>query len=78
MSWYGIFMIVGLVVVVGGWAAYLIWDYKQRKEEEKQPKQRGERLVKTRNEVADWAKKMAEFKSPAPKKPSDRETADNG
>jgi hypothetical protein len=64
MSWYGIFMIVGLVVVVGGWAAYFLWDRKMRKEEEKQPKQRGEQLVKSRSEVADWAKKMAEFKAP--------------
>jgi hypothetical protein len=78
MSWYGIFMIVGLVVVVGGWAAYFIWDHKMRKEEEKQPKQHGERLVKSRSEVSDWAKKMAEFKSPAPKRPPDSGTADNG
>ncbi len=78
MSWYGIFMIVGLVLVVGGWAVYFLWDYKQRKEEEKQPKQHGERLVKSRGEVADWAKKMAEFKSPAPKRPPESEDANNG
>jgi flagellar basal body-associated protein FliL len=78
MSWYGIFMIVGLVLVVGGWAAYFVWDYKMKKEEEKQPKQRGDRLVKSRNEVADWAKKMAAFKSPVPKRPPDSEDTNNG
>ena len=65
MSTYKIFMIVGVIVVVGGWAAYFLWDYKMRKEEEKQPKRRSERLQKTHSEVSDWAKKMAEFKSPA-------------
>lgn len=78
MSMYKIFMIIGVIVVVVGWAAYFVWDYKMRKEEEKRPKQHGERLVKTRGEVADWAKKMAEFKSPAPKKPSENDTAENG
>lgn len=65
MSLYTIFMIIGVIVVVGGWAAYFIWDYRMRKEEAKQPKQRSERLKKTQSEVSDWAKKMAEFKSPA-------------
>ncbi len=65
---YKIFMIVGLIVVGVGWAAYFLWDYKMRKEEAKQPKQRSERLQKTHGEISDWAKKMAEFKSPAPKK----------
>jgi heme/copper-type cytochrome/quinol oxidase subunit 2 len=68
MSWYKIFMIIGVIVVVGGWAAYLLWDYKMRKEEAKQPKPQSERLQKTKSEVSDWAKKMAEFKSPAPEK----------
>ncbi len=75
---YKIFMIIGVIVVVVGWAAYFLWDYKMRKEEAQQPKQHGERLVKTHSEVADWAKKMAEFKSPAPKRPSDNGTAENG
>ena len=65
---YKLFMIVGLIVVGLGWAAYFLWDYKMRKEEAKQPKKRSERLLKTHGEVSDWAKKMAEFKSPAPKK----------
>ena len=65
---YKIFMIVGLIVVGVGWAAYFLWDYKMRKEEAKQPKKRSERLQKTHGEVVDWAKKMAEFQSPASKK----------
>jgi len=65
MSWYKIFMIIGVILVAGGWAVYLLWDYRMRKEEEKQPKQRSERLRKTQTEVSDWAKKMAEYKSPA-------------
>ena len=75
MSTYAIFMIVGLIVVVGGWTAYIIWDYKQRQEEAKQPKPQSAKLQKTRSEVSDWAKKIAEFKSPAPKRPPDGEEA---
>ncbi len=70
---YKIFMIVGLTVVGLGWAAYFLWDYKMRKEEAKQPKERSERLQKTHSEVSDWAKKMAQFQSPAPKKRTERD-----
>jgi predicted negative regulator of RcsB-dependent stress response len=73
MSAYAIFMIVGVILVAGGWIAYLLWDYKQRKEEAQQPKPQSEKLQKTKSEVSDWAKKMAEFKSPAPKRPADGE-----
>lgn len=73
MSAYAIFMIVGVIVVAGGWIAYLLWDYKQRQEEAQQPKPQSEKLQKTKSEVSDWAKKMAEFKSPAPKRPTDGE-----
>lgn len=78
MSWYKIFMIIGVIVVVGGWAAYFLWDYKMRKEEAKRPKPQSERLQKTKSEVSDWAKKMAEFKSPAPKKRFEDEEAEKG
>jgi len=70
MSTYAIVMIVGVIAVVGGWLAYFIWDHKQRKEEEQQPKPQAQRVQKTKNEVSDWARKMAEFKSPAPKRPA--------
>ncbi|MEN6427367.1 MAG: hypothetical protein ABFE13_18590 [Phycisphaerales bacterium] len=68
MGWYGWFMIVGIVVVGGGWIAYWIWDRKMQKEEAKEPPRKSERLEKTKSEVSDWAKKMAEFKSPVPPK----------
>ena len=68
MSLYKIFMIVGVIVVAGGWIAYAIWDYKMRQEEKKQPKKRSARLQKTQGEVSDWAKQMAEFKKPKAKR----------
>lgn len=77
MSTYAIFMIVGLIVVIGGWTAYFIWDYKQRKEEEKQPKPQSAQLTKAKNEMSDWAKKMAEFKGP-PKRPAPDEQPEKG
>ena len=77
MSAYAIFMIIGVIVVGGGWIAYYLWDRKQRLEEERQPKPQSEKLRKTKSEVSDWAKKMAEFKSPAPKRPADGEGTGN-
>lgn len=71
MGWYGIFMIVGVIVVGGGWVAYWLWDRKLQKEEEKEPPKKSERLQKTHSEVSDWAKKMANFKSPVPPKKFD-------
>ena len=67
MSWYWIFMIVGVIAVAAGWIAYAIWDYRMRQEEKKQPPKKSERLQKTQSEIADWAKKMAEFKKPVQK-----------
>ncbi len=66
--YYKIFMIVGIIVVAGGWIAYAIWDYRMRQEEKKNPPQKSERFQKSQGEVSDWAKKMAQFKSPAPPK----------
>ncbi len=80
MSLYKIVMIVGVIAVAVGWIAYAIWDYKMRQEEKKQPPKRSERLEKTHGELSDWAKKMAEFKSPVPPKkfPKDSSTEDKG
>ena len=78
MSTYAIIMIVGVIVVGGGWLAYFIWDYKQRQEEAQQPKVRSDKLEKSKSELSDWAKKMAEFKSPVPKRPADGQNAENG
>lgn len=68
MSTYKIFMILGVILVAGGWIAYAIWDYRLRQEEKKQPKKRSARLRKTQGEVSDWAKQMAEFKKPMAKR----------
>ena len=73
---YKIFMIIGLIVVAGGWVAYAIWDYKMRQEEKKHPPKRSERLQKTQGEIADWAKKMAEFKKPVQKRQAEGDERD--
>ena len=65
---YKIFMIIGVIVVVGGWIAYGIYEYKMRQEEKKQPKKSSARLQKSRGEVSDWAKQMASFKKPVAKR----------
>jgi uncharacterized membrane protein YciS (DUF1049 family) len=62
-------MIIAVVVLAVAWAIYGIYDYKMRQEEKKQPKQISERLQKTKSEVTDWAKKMAEFQPPKRKPP---------
>jgi hypothetical protein len=77
--YYKVFMIVGVIVVAAGWIAYAIWDYRMRQEEKKQPPPKSERLQKTHSELSDWAKKMAEFKSPAPPKKDPRnDKTENG
>ncbi len=78
MGWYGYFMIVGAIVVGGGWIAYWIWDRRMQEIEKREPPKKSERLQKTQSEVSDWAKKMAQFKSPAPpKKPADHDEPPN-
>jgi hypothetical protein len=72
MSTYAIFMIVGVLVVGIGWIAYFLWDRKMAKEEESRPKPQTAQMKKTKSEVSDWAKKMAEFKGP-PKRPTEGE-----
>jgi len=66
---FKIVMIIAVVVLAVAWTIYGIYDYKMRQEEKKQPKQISERLQKTRSEVADYAKKLAEYKPPK-RKPS--------
>ena len=66
--WYKVFMIIGVIVVGGGWIAYGIYEYKMRQEEKKQPRQRSARLRKSQGEVSDWAKQMAQFKKPVAKR----------
>lgn len=55
-------MIPALVI---GWIGYWLWNRKMIEEEKNRPKQVSKRLKQTRTEVTDWAKKMAQFESPA-------------
>jgi hypothetical protein len=73
---YKIFMIVAVPALIIGWLIYWWWNRKMEEEEKKQPKQVSERLTKTRTEMADWAKKMAEYKPPTQNKPSDQPQQD--
>jgi len=65
---YTIFMLIAVPALAIAWIAYVLWLRKIREEEKNRPKPQSQRLVKTKTEVADWAKKMAEFQPPKPKK----------
>ena len=62
---YKIFMLIAIPALIIGWIAYWLWQRKIEEEEKNQPKQESQRLTKTKSEVSDWAKKMAQFESPA-------------
>ena len=71
MSTYAIFMIVGVLVVGGGWIAYLpLGPQDGARKRQASRSRRSAKLQKTKSEVSDWAKKMAEFKGP-PQRPTD-------
>ena len=73
---YTVFMLIAIPVLAIAWIAYALWERKIREEEKNQPKPQSQRLVKTKTEVSDWAKKMAEYQPPKPKKTwSDEEPA---
>ena len=61
---YVIFMLVMVPILAGGWLAYWLYMRKVEKEEKSKPKQVSKRLTKTRTELSDWAKKMAEYQPP--------------
>ncbi len=73
MSTYKIFMLITIPALAIGWIAYWWWMRKIAEEEKNQPKQVSKRLTQTKNEVSDWAQKMAEFKPPERKKSEDDE-----
>ena len=77
MSLYKIFMLITLPALAIGWIAYWLWMRKIEAEERSQPKQESKRLTKTKTEVSDWAKKMAEFKPPERKKYEDEDEFDD-
>jgi Flp pilus assembly protein TadB len=66
-------MLIALPVLAIAWIAYALWMRKVRKEEEQQGRPTSQRLQKTKSEVADWAKKMAEFESPGRRKKAEQE-----
>ena len=70
---YKIFMLIAVPALIIGWIVYAIWMRKVCEEERQQPKQESQRLKKTKSEITDWAQKMAQFKKPEPKKPSDQD-----
>ncbi len=77
---YKIFMLIALPLLAIAWIAYSIWMRKVREEEKKTGKATSQRLQKTRSEVADWAKKMAQYQPPKRKKPgqdTQQETKEN-
>jgi len=74
---YKIFMLVVLPLLAIAWIAYALWMRKVREEEKKTGRPKSERLQKTRSEVTDWAKKMAQFEPPTRKKQADQ-TIDEG
>ena len=69
LSGYAIFMIIMIPILGGGWIAYYFWNKKMDAIEDEAKKKGSVRLQKTKSEVSDWAKQMAEFKGP-PKRPS--------
>ena len=68
---YKIFMLIAIPILLIGWVAYWLWTRKLDEEEKRQPKE-SQRLTKTKSEISDWAKKMADFKKPDIKKPPDQ------
>lgn len=70
---YKIFMLIAVPALIIGWVAYAYWIRKVCEEEKQQPKQESQRLKKTKSEITDWAQKMAQFKKPERKKPSDQD-----
>ncbi|MHC4728189.1 MAG: hypothetical protein ACYS17_13285 [Planctomycetota bacterium] len=68
---YKIFMLIAIPILLIGWVAYWLWTRKLDEEEKRQPKE-SQRLTKTKGEISDWAKKMADFKKPEIKKPPDQ------
>ncbi|HEX42565.1 MAG TPA: hypothetical protein ENN81_11000 [Phycisphaerales bacterium] len=72
------FMMGAVVVLAVAWIIYAIYEYRWRQYEKTQPKASSQRLQKTRSEIADWAKQMANFEKPTYKRPDEETPKDNG
>jgi len=68
MTLFWTIIIISAAVVGLGWIVYLVWDWRQNKLEKQMPKHRSERYKQATSSVADYAKKLAEFKKPAYKR----------
>jgi predicted negative regulator of RcsB-dependent stress response len=62
MTLFWTLLILAAAVVVVGWIGYGIWEWRERKLEKEQPKQRSEKYQQATSAVSDYAKKLAEFK----------------
>ncbi len=72
---YKIFMLIAVPALIIGWVAYAYWMRKVCEEEKQQPKQESQRLKQTKNEVADYAQKLKDFKKPTRKPPDQDDQA---
>ncbi len=72
---YKIFMLIAVPALIIAWVAYALWERKMRAEEAKQPKRISQRLKQTKNEVADYAQKLKDFKKPTRKPPDQDDQA---
>jgi type VI protein secretion system component VasK len=64
MKLFWTLLILAAAAVAVGWIGYGIWEWRMRKLEKEQPKERSERYEKAQDSVSDYAKKLAEFKKP--------------
>ena len=66
-------MLIAIPGLLIGWVAYWLWNRKLLEEEKKQPqKKESQRLTKTKSEISDWAKQMANFKKTEIKRPPEQ------
>jgi hypothetical protein len=66
---YKWFMIIGVAVVGLGWLAYGIYNYIEDQREKKLPKTRSKKYEQAQQSMAEYAKKMADFKKKRYDKP---------
>ena len=68
MDLFWIIMIAAATLVAVGWIAYGICEWREHKLEKERPKVRSEKYQQASSSVADYAKKLAEFKKPTYKR----------
>lgn len=58
------FVIISFTVLGLAWLAYFIYNYREDQKEKNQPKPRSEKYQQAQETMAEYAKRMAEFKKP--------------